>query len=119
MVFSLNNTTTGNLFTTNATASDGDYHALISTDYAVYNQGSLPAAAATVINGMISAGKTVTYVGFEDAINGDYDYNDLIFAFAGTTATPTNPVPEPLTISLFGAGVAGAGFAYRRKRKVV
>lgn len=39
---------------------------------------------------------------------------------SGTFNSPasTVPVPEPLTLSLFGAGLAGAAAMYRRKKKM-
>jgi len=44
----------------------------------------------------------------------DNDYNDLVVTFVPTPTTKS--VPEPVTLSLFGAGLAGV-FAARRKRK--
>ena len=119
MQFSLHNTDTGSTFLSDTADSDGNYHVLISTNYADFNQGALPGAADTVITGLINSGLSVTYVGWEDLTKGqgsDFDYNDLIFAFANTT---TRQVPEPLTMSLFGAGLAGAAWAKRRKTKQV
>jgi hypothetical protein len=40
------------------------------------------------------------------------------FVFANTT-TPTAQVPEPLTLSLFGAGFAGLVATRRRKKATV
>ena len=116
MQFSLNNVSTGTTFLSDTADSDGNYHVLISDNYADFGQGALPGAADAVISGLISSGMSVTYVGWEDLKAGqgsDFDYNDLIFAFANTT---TRQVPEPLTMSLFGAGLAGAAWARRRHK---
>jgi len=113
IVFSLNNVTSGNLFTTNAVGSDGFYHALITNNYAAFGLGALPSAALAKLS---TLGGSITFVGFEDKTQGqgsDFDYNDLIFAFANTAIVG---VPEPLTLSLFGAGLAGAALMRRRKK---
>ena len=117
MTFSLHNTNTGSTFFSDLPDSDGNYHVKISEDYSDFGQGALPGAADTVISGLISSGMTVTYIGWEDLAadqGSDFDYNDLIFALANTT---TRKVPEPMTLSLMGAGVAGAAWARRRKKK--
>ena len=114
MVFTLENTDTGTTFTTNAADGDGNYHALITTNYADFGLGALPAAAATALAGL---GGSITFIGWEDLTLGqgsDFDYNDLIFAFANTQITE---IPEPLTLSLFGAGLAGAAWVGRRRVK--
>ncbi|HKU64527.1 MAG TPA: PEP-CTERM sorting domain-containing protein [Rhizomicrobium sp.] len=117
MTFSLHNVTSGTTFFSDLPDSDGNYHVKISDDYADFGQGALPAAANTVIGGLISSGMSVTYVGWEDWTAGqgsDFDYNDLIFAFANTT---TRNVPEPLSLSVMSVGLAGAAWAKRRKNK--
>ena len=117
MVFSLDNLNKSNHFVSNLADVDGNFHVRISTDFSVFGVGALPSGADSVIAGLISSGQSVTYVGWEDLTKGqgsDFDYNDLIFAFANTT---TRQVPEPLTMSLFGAGLAGAAWAKRRKTK--
>lgn len=119
MVFSLDDLTNGNHFTNSAADAFGDYHVRITTNYADFGVGALPSGASSVIAGLLGSGKSVTYVGWEDRILGqplaDFDYNDLIFAFANTITTTR--VPEPLTISLFGFGLAGAALLRRRQRK--
>ncbi|MEO6023861.1 MAG: PEP-CTERM sorting domain-containing protein [Burkholderiales bacterium] len=115
IVFSLNNVTSGNLFTTNAVGSDGFYHALITSNYTDFGLGALSGPLAAQLAGL---GGSISFVGFEDKTFGqgsDFDYNDLIFAFANTAIVG---VPEPLTLSLFGAGLAGAALMRRRKKHV-
>jgi hypothetical protein len=117
MRFSLHNTDTGSTFFSDTADADGNYHVKISEDYADFGQGALPGAAQTKIDALILGGMTVTYVGWEDLTAGqgsDFDYNDLIFAFANAT---TRTVPEPFTLSLMGVGIAGAAWAKRRKKK--
>jgi len=117
MVFGLDDITVGNHFTNAATDINGAYHAFITTDYSQFNAGALPIAAASVIQNLQNSGQTITYIGWEDRIAGqafsDFDYNDLIFAFANTVSTR---VPEPFTLSLFGAGLAGAAWLRRRRK---
>ena len=118
MVFTLENISTGTLFTSNVADADGNYHALITSNYADFGIGALPGAAGTALAGF--PGSSITFVGWEDLTLGqgsDFDYNDLIFAFVNTTLTPgpTAVIPEPLTLSLFGAGLAGLAYAGRRR----
>jgi hypothetical protein len=120
MVFSLDDLSAGNHFTSNAPDGNGDYHVMVSTDFSVFGVGALPSGADSVIAALLASGQNVTYVGWEDRMTGqtqaDWDYNDLIFAFANTTTT--TQVPEPLTISLFGAGLAGAALLRWRRKKM-
>jgi hypothetical protein len=121
MTFSLVNTSTGLTFTSNLADADGNYHARITSNYADFGVGALPGGASSVITALLGLGSSITYVGFEDRILGqpdaDFDYNDLIFAFANTTVDPPIGIPEPLTVSLFGAGIAGTGWLSRRRKK--
>lgn len=116
IVFSLHDLTTVTNFLSNVPDADGNYHAAFSATYTDFNEGALPAVVAAFIAGL-PAGTSVTFVGWEDRTagqNSDFDYNDLIFAFTNVSVVRTTP--EPLTISLFGAGLAGAA-AFRRHRK--
>src|SRR5258706_3402350 len=119
MTFSLANISTGLTFTSNTADSDGNYHARITSNYADFGVGALPGGASSVIAALLGLGSSITYIGFEDRKLGqadaDFDYNDLIFAFANTVTTPTI-IPEPLTISLFGAGIVGMGWLSRRRK---
>jgi hypothetical protein len=58
-----------------------------------------------------------TFVGVEDLQTAtNDDWNDLVYAFYNVA--PSTSVPEPLTLSLFGAGLAGlGGWRLRRKAK--
>ena len=114
MQFRLNNLTQGTNYLSDTADSDGNYHVLITDDYSDFNVGALPGAAALAL---ASLSGSITFVGWEDRNAdqaSDFDYNDLIFAFANTT---TRQVPEPFTLSLMGVGVAGAAWAKRRKNK--
>lgn len=120
MEFSLLDENSGTTFFNDAADSDGNYHALVTSNFADFNVGAIPLGADSVITSLMGMGNNITYVGFEDrtaAQGGDFDYNDLIFAFANTVAGPTSTIPEPLTLSMFGAGIAGAAWL-RRRRKV-
>jgi hypothetical protein len=110
LVFSLSNITKGKSYQTNTPDAGGAYHAVFSTNYTTFGLGALPSAAATALSGL----PNVTFVAWEDrdATNGsDFDYNDLVFAFSNTKAS----IPEPLSLSLLGAGLLG--FAALRRRK--
>ncbi|MBW3225641.1 MULTISPECIES: PEP-CTERM sorting domain-containing protein [Marinobacter] len=49
-------------------------------------------------------------IAFEDLLNGDFDYNDLVVGISDVKA-----VSEPGTLALFGLGMLGLGMARRRK----
>ena len=117
MVFTLANITTGTTFTSNAADANGNYHVRITSNYADFGLGALPGPAATALASLAGG---ITYVGWEDWTLGqgsDFDYNDLIFAFANTTLTPNAVIPEPWTLSLLGAGLAGVALVGRRRKK--
>ena len=128
IVFGLTDVTHSVSFATNALGPDGFAHDIVSATvdagnaaavaaaFATFGQGALdPAAAASI--GLLgeTPGTIVTFVAWEDTLSGDYDYNDLIFAF--TDPIPRGAVPEPMSLAMFGVGfVFLAGFS-RRTRK--
>jgi len=119
MEFGLDNLTAGLSYLSDTPDSDGNYHVLITDNFADFGIGALPSGADSVIANLLGMGKSITYIGWEDLTlnrGSDFDYNDLIFAFANTT-TRDIPVPEPLTVSLVGIGLFGAAWLRRRKSK--
>jgi hypothetical protein len=115
LTFTLNNTTQGMWYDSTNPDGNGNYHAKITTNYASFGVGALSSALQAQLAGY----SNITFVGFEDrnlAEHSDWDYNDLIFAFSNTAPSGNPGVPEPLTLSLLGAGLAGA-FGLRRLKK--
>jgi hypothetical protein len=114
LTFTLVNTTTHKTYDTKNPDSFGDYHADIRTSYTYAGVPALSPSLAALLASL----PNVTYVAFEDRQknNGsDFDYNDLIFAFSNTRRDNNPGVPEPLTLSLLGAGLLGA-FGLRRRK---
>jgi len=112
LVFVLDNLTLGKLaysdpsmnVSYDSNSSDGHNH--------IY---STPYTATSPLFAGVPAG---TYVAFEDLPfpGADFNYNDESFVFTNVASTPST-VPEPSTLLLLGAGLAGAGFLRKRSRK--
>ena len=110
----------------------GDYHVVLDTNYADFGVGSLKGSALANVTNLANLGYSIIFMAWEDhdshtcywntahtkctASHSDWDYNDVIYAIA--YKVNEHNVPEPLTLSLFGAGLAGAA-ATRRKRKAI
>lgn len=115
LTFSLANLTQGKTYDSVNPDMDGNYHAKVTMNYADFGVGTLSSALQAELAGL----DNVTFVGFEDrqlSNHSDWDYNDLIFAFSNTAPNNNPGVPEPLTLSLMGAGLLGA-FGLRRIKK--
>src|SRR5882757_6018161 len=113
VAFSLTDNSVANVFRTDALAADGYSHALasmtvdasdpnaVATAYGIFGQGQLPtdAAASIALLGQV-AGTSITFVGWEDRLYGDFDYNDLIFAFTDppVVSADASSVPEPASV---------------------
>jgi hypothetical protein len=123
--FVFENTTTGTSFSAGIPASDGHQHIAVQSTYADFQTDPptrtyLTAADLGAAYGVMTGIAPITdwtFVGMEDLLanqGSDFDYNDLIFGFMGI-APPAPSVPEPMTLSLLGAGLVG--FAVLRHRR--
>lgn len=110
--FSLSDISVPHVYTTSSPDTDGYYYAKVVSNYADLGVFSLPTAASDVITSLSTPTSVVWYVGFEDRVGGDYDYNDFVFAVIDP---PVGAVPEPATLALVGAGLLG--FAGKRRRR--
>jgi hypothetical protein len=120
--FTLTNHTTGGSFMAGVVATDADEHVAVQATYAdfqtdpprKYLTAADLGAAYGVMTGIAPIGDW-TFVGLEDLLvsqRSDFDYNDLIFGFLGID--PPASVPEPMTLSLLGVGLAGFVIIRRR-----
>jgi hypothetical protein len=78
--------------------------------------GSHNSCTAGTNSGDYDAFVALTGLGSFTSVTFSDDSQDAAFEFV-PTAPASTPVPEPLTLSLFGAGLAGAGLIRRRKAK--
>ena len=115
---SINNVNGGNPFGTNP--QNSQYY--INNAGGIYNNGIQYDGFTTVLQAQalnLGAGSHHIKLAIADA--GDSVLDSGVFiqggSFSDTPVDPNNPVPEPSTIILLGAGLAGLGFARKRLAK--
>jgi hypothetical protein len=117
--FELHNESIGTSFLTGTPDANGDYHAVVTTNFSDFALNPTQMAGAAAGLAAVASLSNVTFIGWEDhtwnQTTHDWDYNDLIFAFTATKPTHQDS-PEPLTLALVGAGLMGA-FGLRRVKK--
>lgn len=127
IVFGLTDVTVPNTYRTDSLGPDGFAHDIVTATVDASNYSAVNTAWETFGFGALTPGgyapiaalgetpgTVVTFVEWEDRVGGDYDYNDFVFAF---TDPPVTDVPEPMTLAMFGFGLAAIGAFRRRVRK--
>lgn len=121
--FLFKNMATGLSFMAGTVAADGDQHIALESKYSDFQSdpprhdltaGDLGASLAVMT--AIAPISEWTFVGLEDLLasqHSDFDYNDLIVGVFGIA----NPIPEPASMALVGAGLLGLGIIRRRGRR--
>lgn len=92
----------------------GDLAAGATKEFDIFYGAADNEVAAMAALGLVSA--EVYSLGQSNGNGATGEPGTYIFGFAGVGGTPINPVPEPVTLSLFGLGLAGMAAARRRSK---